>query len=305
MADEVHSLRTGTDDESRLFQRIFVQGERNHAGHQGVFVMTPGGKLLTSATGYDNPDHIRLALEQGLQAWKRMSKSERLEGERLDAFTSQRAEGRYPTDGLVLRVISRDLKGAPFAPRSERWSRTFLWFTRTEARSLVPAELQSGMKCDWPKALALRVAQFALLDKGEVDGYTHPFAKEAVKEVHLQSEILSVKGDTMRLRITGETRTETADAPPFFDRDRSFRTAPTRRGLAMTLLGTATFNKGTGRFTQFEMVALGLREGGAFVGRAEEDWSPALYGFSFTLGKETPAEQIAPEFFDQYGWSKE
>ncbi len=302
VADEVHSLRTGTDDEARLFQGVLAQVEHQHAGHQGVFVITPGGKCLASAVGYDNPKNVRKALGEGLARWNQMTRAERSGGLLLDAFTTSRSSKKYPEDGLVLRVTSRDVGQVPGQNRSDRWSRSFVWFKQPEAISLVPNDRVPGSTTAWPKALALWLARFALLDKGQVDGFTHPFSAAEVRKADLISTVIAVSGNSIELSFTGQTVTEAADAAPFFDRGKVFAKPYERRGVSTLVQGNATFDLAQGRFTKFEMLAIGMRRGGAYVGRPDDDWLPAPRGFSFTLGTGNPDERIVAEFIDQYGW---
>lgn len=302
MADEVHSLRTGSDDESLLFQQILAQVENRHAGHQGVFVVTPGGKCLSSAAGFADATKVRGALDSGLTQWNQLSETERMGGLPLDEFKTARADAQYPESGLVLCVTARDVGQSPGENRSDRWSRSFIWFNQAEMKSLLPANATPAAVQPWPNALELRVARFALLDKGLVDGFTHPFSVDEVLKTEFISKVTAFSENTIELSISGETLTDAADARPFFDRNRVFNRPLGRRGVATRILGTATFDLADGRFTKFEMVAIGTRMGGAFFGRSEDDWSPSPRGFSFALGTGRPEDRIAAEFIDQYGW---
>jgi hypothetical protein len=67
-------------------------------------------------------------------------------------------------------------------------------------------------------------------------------------------------------------------------------------GLAMRLLGKATFDLAKGRFLTFELVAVGSRWGGTQLNGRRGDLDAAPIGILFTLAAGSPCERVAPAF---------
>ena len=70
------------------------------------------------------------------------------------------------------------------------------------------------------------------------------------------------------------------------------------RSFQADLLGYATFDLEKQRFTRFELVALGIQQGGG------ERSSPAAVpiGVALTLAGDTPIERVEPLRLELYGW---
>jgi hypothetical protein len=301
-ADEVHSLRTGTSEEARLFQSVVAQAT-NHPGHQGVFIVAPSGRLLQSGVGY-SPDAIGPILERGLAVWKNLSRGQQgvdSAAVRLPEV-SDRAELQYPKDGLVLRLVSRDLPTEAVPLRSDRYHQSFVWFNKSEVKGLLPEEMSEGSSISWPRPLAERIVRFCLLDRGRVDGFTPAFSRKSVLQAEFTTRVKSMRGDSVQLEFTGATETDVADAAPFYRGFPKPTAALGRRGVRTRVLGRGIYDLTNARFIDMQMVAVGVRWGGAYVGRPAEDWIEAPIGFSFSLGDASPAQRVAPDFFDQYGW---
>ena len=275
----------------------------NHPGHQGVFIVAPSGRLLQSGVGY-SPDVIAPILQRGLAVWKKLSPAK----SGVDSAAVRlpnvpdRAELRYPENGLVLRIVSRDLPTEDLPIRSERYHQSLVWFNKSEFRGLLPENIREGESISWPRPMGERIARFCLLDRGRVDGLTHPFSRQSVRQAEFTTMVKSIRGDLVHLEFTGATETDTADASPFY---RGFP-KPTaglgRRGVRTHVLGRGTYDLKKARPNDFQILSIGVRWGGAYVGRPAEDWAEAPIGFSFSLGDESSAQRIAPDFFDQYGW---
>lgn len=303
VADELHNLRTGETSEAKFFQAVFKQKQK-HPGHQGVFLATPSGRLLASSTCYEASKVVQL-LEDGLAAWRKLTTAERLEprSKLIDANTSGRPEDLYPIDGLVLRVTARDLPESNLSSEpNARWHRYFLWFSRDELESFLPTRFVQGQTIDFPQTLANRVVCLSLLDKGEVDGFTKPFLEKDVDQAQVRLTVVDISATEVRFEITGTTAARAKDAQAFMYNLPRYKTIPEYRGVQSKLLGSATWNKNSQRFTGFQMLAVGTRFGGAYVGRKPDDWGEHPIGFSFVLGNSSQAEQIAPEFPDRYPW---
>jgi hypothetical protein len=148
VTDEVSRLQRGSDIDCLHFQGIAEQG--HYAGRvqpsgtrQGTYAAAPSGVMLASVNSSD-PERMLEMLRQALAKWEALSRAERLLPEEPDptAADARRGERLYPADGLVLRVNSRDLpragQGAEVEWTARAWNQDFAWFTREEARQLLP-----------------------------------------------------------------------------------------------------------------------------------------------------------------------
>lgn len=291
-ADEVYHLQTVKGPEGDLFRKIAEQG--HYAGRtkptntrQGIYATAPSGKLLASINS-NNPREMQAMLERALEAWKALSKEERYLDEipKSDRF---RWESRYPADGLVLRVIARDLPRKD-AKKDARWNLDYAWFTKDEMKSLA-AEGPVDEK------LVRRIARCHLLDY--VRGQTWLYDDKHVEKADLTAKIVREDGDVVELRYEGETRAAAEGKWPvrgFADMDR-----PTdqKRGFEATLLGRAKFDRAKGRFVEFELLAVGTRWGGTQYNARGDDLAPAPLGLGFSMDTRT---RVAPAFAWSYGW---
>lgn len=303
VADELHNLRTGSTTEAEYFQSVFRQKNR-HPGHQGVFVTTPSGRLLASTTTY-KANQVVDALTGALEQWNGLTPRERLEPKSslVDHSSAGRPEDHYPDDGLVLRVTARDLPESDLtAERNPRWHRYYLWFNRDEVRSMVPKAWTAGQRHSIPEHLATRIAALALLDKGQVDGFTKPWRDADVEFANLDFVVEDLNESHVSLRIVGNTATRTKDGQAFVTNMPRHDKIPAHRGVRTSIVGRAMFDRKLNQFIDFSAAAVGIRFGGAYVGRAPEDWNEHPIGFSLVLGLDTNAEKIAPEFPHRYAW---
>jgi hypothetical protein len=307
-ADEVHRLQTGKDPECQLAQKVFEQG--HYAGRvqptntrQGTYATAPSGVMLASVNTND-PKRMADMLRAALAKWNSMSESERmLAGNPADQKAAvQRAENRYPKDGLALRVFSRDLPREKKAEdwRANSWNQDYAWFTKEEVRALLPARAEAGQKATVPDALIRRLARLNFVDN--VRGQTSPYASEHVSVARLESEIVSVRSGVAAVRFTGETKAERQGtwAVAGF-RDMGSPSAQ-RLGMSLRLYGTGTYQISEGKFTGLEIIALGTRFGATQYNGRHDDLDPAPIGFLVTRAGDTAAERVAPSFFWSYGW---
>ena len=287
--------QTGTDPECRLFQKFAELGHyrQPNSTRQGTYCVSPSGVLLGSINSND-PKRILDLLQKSLAKWETLSREERLlptdPKKQLPAI--KRPERFYPEDGLVLSVTSRDLprdagkpkveqpKGALASWRETAWNQDFAWFTKAEARQFLPAEPKVGTKLDLSASIMNRIACAHLIDN--VRGQTSPFDESQIKKARLNSEVTAVDGNKVSLRFEGETSTAV-------DGQR-------KHSLDMRLLGTANFDLTKGRFTAFELVAVGVRAGSTQLNGRRGDTDPAPIGILFSLAGDEPCDRIAPAF---------
>ncbi|MBT8483991.1 MAG: hypothetical protein KJO43_00335, partial [Phycisphaerae bacterium] len=209
-----------------------------------------------------------------------------------------RVAHRYPADGLVLRIIGRDVAGMVV---TERWSRSFVWFDADEVASMRPTP-EIGGRVAVRRELVARLAALGFLDKGMVSGFTQAFADDDVETATLELETVARRGNIVDVELRGRTRTRAADGQPKYGIRERFEQTPTERGVDTQILGRAAFDLDAGRFVAFAAVAAGQRVGGARVGRGVDDWGPAGIAFSLRMGDGSPPERIPPEFTHRYPW---
>ena len=74
------------------------------------------------------------------------------------------------------------------------------------------------------------------------------------------------------------------------------------RGYDAALLGGAWFDRESGRFTRFELIAAGRRWGGTQYNGRGDDLGLAGMGVLLTLAEDSPADRVPPAFLQLYGW---
>jgi len=308
-ADEVGRLQRGKDPESLLFQKAAEQG--HYAGRtvptntrQGLYAMTPDGHLLGSIN-HNDPERVADMLERAWISWVALSAAKRKASEGWDGVRDrQRLEDRYPTDGLVLRVTSRDLEreGAAGAAsredwRAKAWNLDYAWLRAAEAAAFVPAKHELGATRELEGPSLDRLARVSLVDN--VRGQTYPAPKPSVERARLTCTITAVDGARVTLALEGEARWEQRGT--WHVGGRAAQTA-TQRGIEARLLGSATWDAETKRFVAFELLAVGTRWGGTQYNGRHDDLDPQPIGFLFELASDAPHEHVVPAGFWEYGW---
>jgi hypothetical protein len=279
--------QTCQDEDALLFQkfsgmRTSRQGDRG--GAQGHYAVAPNGELLASGST-ENPKLLAEMLTLALEKWAKLPREKRLLPKAPDPKAAdgwRRIEQQYPEDGLVLRVVSRDLK----RQRWPDWNQDYAWFRKDEARAFVPAEPKKDDRHDVPRELVERLARFHLIDNVYALNYTF-FPKEAVEKARLTAVVVQVEGDLVSLQLEGETRAALPN--------------PQNIGYEPKLLGLAKYNLKDEKFVSFELVAVGMRWG---LGNCNQrhDPNPAPMGIVFTLAGPSPAERLPPAFVSRYDW---
>jgi len=308
-ADEVGRLQRGKDPESLLFQKVAEQG--HYAGRsvptstrQGLYATTADGRMLASIN-HNDPARVAAMLEKALAAWDALTEAERATQAGWDGTTDrQRLEGRYPQDGLVLRVTTRDLErpgAAGAAPRddwrSKAWNLDYLWFRSEEAATFVPEKRALGATRTLAPAALDRLTRVQLVDN--VRGQTYPAPKESLERARLTTTVASVKGTRVTLALEGEARWEQSGSWSIGDNGAA---TATKRGFEGRLLGSATWDTKTNRFVAFELLAVGTRWGATQYNGRHDDLAPQPIGYLFELASDAPHEHVAPAGFWEYGW---
>jgi len=283
-ADEVNvMLHQRGPEQAALWKKIGTQGHYGRPG-QGIYVATPNGKLLASTNQRDAKVAAE-TLRKGIAMWDSMKREDRL----LTGKPSPEPEGLtrlYPKGGLVLQAFYRDL------PRKDgdvkgffagMWNQDFVWFTREEARSLVPESKTPGASKAVPEKLARRLARYHLVD--HVRGGTRPFSDGAVKRVEIAVKMVKVEGDTMRLKIEGTSSAEE-------------KGGKTVCGFEGRLLGHAAWDLKKEMFTSFDLLATGNRWGDNTLDNdRRDDMGTNPMGIAFRLATSTEGPDRVPPLF--------
>ncbi|MDA1195780.1 MAG: hypothetical protein O2894_11420 [Planctomycetota bacterium] len=292
--------------EGELFRKVAEQGHyagrtRPTGTRQGLYASTADGRIL-GALNHNDPARVAAMLEKAWAAWLALPSQDRAPGAAGDVLENrQRMEQRFPDGGLVLRVYARDLpredQGAGATDwRARAWNLDYAWFRAAEAKACVPTDARVGAEQVWPLELADRVLRVHLVDN--VRGQTYPVKAEEVERAQLRSTVTAIEAGVLVLRITGEVRWVAQGAW----RVGGMEAKPTaqERGLDARVLGTARFDPTTGRFTAFDLVAVGTRWGATQYNGRTDDEAPAPIGFVLELAGDSPAERVAPAGFWNY-----
>jgi hypothetical protein len=269
---------------------------------QGMYVLTPSGKVLGMVHQWSRPDLYVALMRRGLARWKQLSPKER----RL-AKTPDRNEGRlgdvmradlFPRDGLVLTEITRALPYEPLVgPRYKeiiashpKYCRLdHAWLRKDEARQFLPEKIEKGASQRLPRTVLDRLVRFHL--GTNTDTIAGPFGEDTIKEARLTVVVVGVTGDRAECRLEGRT---VVDGPQdSADRKNS--------GYASNLLGRAVYDLKAERFVEFDLVALGIRHHGGNEVRKDTP-NPIPLGVLLTLSGQSQVSHFPPAYLERYGW---
>jgi len=291
--------------EGELFVKVAEQG--HYAGRteptdtrQGIYALAPSGRLLASLNTRSAEEVVAM-LDRARAAWERLPGGERyLPSEQLAAGGGWRWLERYPEDGLVLRVHSRDLprESAPDDWRAEASNRDYAWFLAEEAASFVPHPLEVGAQRVVDEPLVRRLARLSFVDN--VRGQVPVFEPEHVERARLTCVVTAIDGERVALELHGECRAVARGTWPISGFDDMHSPTAQERGVAVRCLGRATWDGGARRFSSFELVALGERWGATQYNGRADDRAPTGIGYALVLAGER--ERVAPSAIWAYGW---
>ena len=297
--DEVWRLQNLDDPECIHFRKIADVGHyRAHKStRQGIYVCTPSGVLLGSLNTH-NVGKVKNLLLTSLKKYSELDSDQRLLKDTRSILPDHRWEQSKPVDGLELTMIARDLPASckPGEPKDSEWNQDRVWFSKSEARQFLPADL-SGIKKEQqysvPTNLVARIVRFSIVDT--VKGQTTHYKLNEVRESELTATIEHFDETTVRIAFKGQTDAESKGS----------RGQDMPHGIQTKLLGTALFDREKQRFDQFEIVAIGSRWGRTVFNRRSKQLDETPVGFVFQM---TPphAPSIAPSFLYAYNakWVK-
>jgi len=302
VADEVGRLQRDADADCRFFQGFCEQG---HYGgrtkpsntRQGIYAVTATGRFLASVNTRDAAEVVGM-LQKALGKFQAMRREQRTgESPALDPAAIARFEAKRPLDGLVLQVWSRDLPRQKVTAgwRGTAWNQDHAWFRRDEVASFVPEATVDATR-EMPAALLQRLVRAHLVDN--VRGQTYSHGAEHIVNARLVLRTAAVENGIHVLLLEGAVRIDRRGSWPI----RGYGPAsPQQLGYDCSLLGAARYDRARGVFTEFRLLAAGMRWGGTEFNGRQDDLGPAPMGIAFALA---PAGEAvaAPSMYWTYGW---
>jgi hypothetical protein len=296
VADDVTKLQYADDEIGRFFRAVAVQGRmKGRSGpensHQGIYAFHADGTHLASG----NPlqvDKTLALIREALARWSELQKGGAVTAG--PALAADRAEAGYPTGGVVLRMVARDLprpNGLPpaVARYATQWNFDHVWLRPEDARALVPEPVEVGAERAVPEALLARIARFHLRDI--VRGEPIVWGPDAVEWVELTSRVTDLEAGRATLALSGAAvlREHIAFRDAHQPIDWAFDNL-----LDAAMAGEAVWNVAEGRFDRFDLLVAGQREGAHRYNVRTADPGPAPIGFAFELAGDAPSDRTPP-----------
>lgn len=296
-ADDWYQRRR-QDAEGEFFRKVADQGPRKGEGggtRQGIYCFTADGELLEYKNAGQDVAATREELKRALAKFDRLPRVRTGPG-----MTTVPPLGKpdpnysreLPPGGLAVRVNARILdrtpaggyaKGACGFVGGDKASRDFLWLTRAEVGSLLPARAEPGFRYPLPKPVADRIVRFHLLDntRGEPAYWT----PEQVRKAEFTLTVTDAGADgEIGLRLDGAVLMATESDPARAD-----------RGYDATAFGKLRYNLLTDRVTRFDVTVVGDHWGASGHTREPRPGRAPL-GIAFGLADPTnPADRVPPQ----------
>jgi hypothetical protein len=220
-----------------------------HGIHQGVYIITPSGKLIKQISwGWPLPDvdKINAQLELSITDYKKMSKAERLGDMRLTEMDrSMPVESRIiaPKPWLQLRNTTRSYKFSEmnlFDIRHPAFVTVDkLWFSEQEKLQFVPSINAVGTREKVaPKALN------TMLLNSHLNVGRSAWWSEHIKQTEMEMKVISSNSKQMLIHYSGDFKMEA-------------NSKWCKESYTGKLLGKAVWNPSRKQFTSFEWVSLG------------------------------------------------
>jgi len=274
VVDNVSKSQVRKDEHGEFFRKIAEQG--HYAGRTV-------------------PTNTRQGLYDAVRIWNKTTTAERSPKIAKSFQADPKFSLNPPTDGLILRMITRDL------PREARAKRTDLtafnldhvWISKEEMLSMVPDNPSKGQLVPIPKVIAERIARFHLLDS--VRGESRPFDEDQVKIDNIGLKVMKVSDETIKFVIYGRSKTS---RPPSKKVNPYTNARITKEmGTDLVWSGAVIFDRQEERFTRFDLLAAGKRWGRSLYNFRDNDTGPAPIGFGFQIVEDDPT---APRFQAYY-----
>ena len=211
-------------------------------------------------------------------------------------FLARETDGKLrhakPTDFPLMRANPRVLKSWQLflQPNTE-----YMWLTRDEWQSLVPAKPTPGEKQDVAAIIAERMARFHLTPQRATTSEGGIKGRQAVQEARMTLVVKQVSAEQIRMELEGFVHWGS-------DYDASQATTPNgplAQGYATPLFGRLEYDRRKQAFTRFDIVAPGDVWGrwGDANGKSMYVERPGRspFGFAFELATgNSPSDRIPP-----------
>ncbi|BDS07165.1 hypothetical protein NT6N_22050 [Oceaniferula spumae] len=220
-----------------------------HGIHQGIYVVSPGGKYLKQCNvGWPKLDPVKALenMKQALAEFRSMPKSERL------ATTAMKESDRSmpvshhlspAPEWLKIRSTTRSYDFADMEYFDQRHPDYYkidrLWMTPETTRTLLPEKLEVGET----RAIEGRALNHLVYDCHLMLGCP-PWPEESIKTAKLDVKVVGKKGSLVDLRYAGDFH---------FDSDSKWNKSAYRGKL----LGKAVWDEDKKKFTSLTWVSLG------------------------------------------------
>jgi len=296
-------------------------------GPEGEFLRSAGiHKQWVTSSGYMSCVSAsgkmlgRRPCEEVLAAFKKLPERERRPGavKTPDIGPSQRVIPSPPEGGLVLRVharfLARDKDGRLRPAKTtdfplmrnhpkvmRQWEKflqpntEYMWLTRGEWQSLVPAKPEKGKSADVPPAIALRMARFHLIPQRATTSEGGVKSARAVKTATITITVTDVSQQMVRMELRGRVHW----GSDYDAAKASSPNGPLGQGFETPLDGRLDYDRKKKVFTRFDIVAPGHVWGrwGDANGRSMVVERPgrAPFGFALELATgDSPTDRIPP-----------
>ncbi len=291
--------RRRQDAEGAFFRKVYSQDASRAApdrpNRQGIYCLTASGNLLAVKNAGQLVDVTRDSLRFALAKWKALPKEEREPGAikvpPMEHPDVRFVPARPPKGCLVLDVFTRvfdfDSRGEPCKARVPTiggdWAaRDKMWVYETEWKALASERAKPGEEVPLPANVVGRLLMFHLRDN--TTGQSPRWQPSQIRGRDLRLTVERADAASVDLSLAG-TASMSTDA----------EVARAERGIELRLLGKLTYDRAAGRFTRFDLLALGTAWGRApDTGEGRTGRGPI--GFAVQMAGGSAYDEVSPDF---------
>ena len=236
--------------------------------HQGFYCMTADGDYLSGNFGRTSRGHAEQLLTSALSRFDQLARRRGWSPKPIPTNRFPLTMGEpVARGGVKLEVAVRDLpRGREQRPGDAQWAREahnvkWLDLTPQEARFF---SATNDQRISIPRQVVWKFAQTTLKDfvRGQASDWKPP----DLKDFELYAEPTEQAGGTTTSRLLGFVILRRGN-----------------RVYACQLHGRTVFNKRSGRFEEFDLVAAGQRQGATQFNFRQNDLYPAPMGVAYRL----------------------